>query len=108
MAQNAAAPTSAAPAGAANYRDAASDKDVTVNTVRNLGTKSFYWRENRWQDSTVTEEQIKHARRYEQFSDDYFKLAEKHGRTLSQYLVYDEPVILNLDNETLLIEPAKK
>ncbi len=108
MAQNAAAPASAAPAGAANYRDAASDKDVTVNTVRNLGAKSFYWRENRWQDSTVTEEQIKHARRYEQFSDDYFKLAEKHGRTLSQYLVYDEPVILNLDNETLLIEPAKK
>ena len=108
MAQNAAAPASAAPAGAANYRDAASDKDVTVNTVRNLGAKSFYWRENRWQDSTVTEEQIKTARRFEQFSDDYFKLAEKHGRTLSQYLVYDEPVILNLDDETLLIEPAKK
>lgn len=108
MAQNAAAPASAAPAGSANYRDAASDKDVTVSTVRNLGAKSFYWRENRWQDSTVTDEQIKNARRYEQFSDDYFKLAEKHGRTLSQYLVYDEPVILNLDNETLLIEPAKK
>ncbi|MBA4016042.1 MAG: hypothetical protein C0483_02520 [Pirellula sp.] len=107
---NNAAPKSAAPApaGAAYYRDAASDKDVSVSTVRNLGAKSFYWRENRWQDSTVTDEQIKTARRYEQFSDDYFKLAEKHGRTLSQYLVYDEPVILNLDNETLLIEPAKK
>jgi Ca-activated chloride channel family protein len=91
----------------ATYRDSRSDKQVAIASVRNLGTKSFYWRENRWQDSTVTDEQIKAAKRYEQFSDEYFKLAEKHGRTLSQYLVYDEPVLLNLAGETLLIEPAK-
>lgn len=91
----------------ATYRDSRSDRQVAIASVRNLGTKSFYWRENRWQDSTVTDEQVKAAKRYEQFSDDYFKLAEKHGRTLSQYLVYDEPVLLNLAGETLLIEPAK-
>ncbi|MGC3972029.1 MAG: hypothetical protein QM775_33220 [Pirellulales bacterium] len=92
----------------ATFRDGATDQQVAVASVRQLGAKSFYWRENRWQDSTVTDEQIKQAKRYEQFSDDYFKLAERHGRTLSQYLVYDEPVLLNLGGETLLIEAAKK
>ena len=45
------------------------------------------------------------ARRVKQFSDEYFELAETHGRRLSQYLVFDEPVLLTLDNQAYLIEP---
>lgn len=104
--QNATSAPAPAAAGA-TYRDAAGDRDVTVDTLRNAGNKSFYWRENQWVDSTVTDEQKKNARRLTQFSAEYFDLAEKHGRKLSQYLVYDEPVLLNLDGEALLIEPAK-
>jgi Ca-activated chloride channel family protein len=95
----------AASLGGNSYRDAATDKDVTVAGNRNLGDKSFFYRENRWVDSTVTEEQMRNARRLKQFSDEYFQLAAKHGRRLSQYLVADEPVLLNLDGEALLIEP---
>lgn len=90
-----------------SYRDAATDKDVVVTTNRNVGDRSFFYRGNQWVDSTVTEEQMKHARRYVQFTDEYFELAAKHGRQLTQYLVSDEPVVVNLDGETLLIEPAK-
>jgi Ca-activated chloride channel family protein len=76
--------------------------------VVNLGNKSFYWRENQWRDSTVTDEQVKKAERCEQFSPRYFELANRHGRKLSQYLVADEPVMVNLDGEILLIEPPVK
>ena len=40
-----------------------------------------------------------------QFSDEYFALAQRYGRTMSQYLVFDEPVLLNLDGQAYLIEP---
>ena len=53
----------------------------------------------------MTKEQESQARRIKQFSDEYFELARSHGRRLSQYLVFDEPVLLNLDNQAYLIEP---
>jgi hypothetical protein len=102
------APTAAAAGSGLNsYRDAATDKDVVVRTNRNVGDRSFFCRNGTWIDSTVTEEQAKNARRCMQFSPEYFDLAAKHGRRLSQYLVSDEPVLLNLDNETFLIELPK-
>lgn len=75
--------------------------------VQTIGTKSFYRRGDRWVDSTVTDEQERQAHRVTQFSDDYFKLADRHGRKLSQYLVFDEPVLVALDGEAYLIEPAE-
>ena len=53
----------------------------------------------------MTKEQEKKAQRVKQFSDEYFELARRHGRTLSQYLVFDEPVLVNLDGQAYLIEP---
>jgi Ca-activated chloride channel family protein len=93
-------------AGGVVYSDAKSNKSIEVRSVRSVGDKAFYLRDKQWVDSTVTEEQKKNAKRCVQFSDEYFRLAAKHGQKLSQYLVYDEPVLLNLDNETYLIEPA--
>lgn len=92
--------------GGVVYSDAKSDKAVEVRSVRSIGDKAFYYREKQWVDSTVTAEQTKKAKRCVQFSDEYFSLAAKHGQKLSQYLVYDEPVLLNLGDETFLIEPA--
>ena len=88
------------------YRDDAADKDVVVENVRNIGDKCFYSRGEQWVDSTVSDELAKKARHVKQFSDDYFKLAEKHGKDLSQYLALDEPVLVNLAGEACLIEPA--
>ncbi|MEX2561468.1 MAG: hypothetical protein WD403_16205 [Pirellulales bacterium] len=54
----------------------------------------------------MTDELEKKARRIEQFSDEYFELADRHGRQLSQYLAFDEAVLLNLDGAIYLVEPA--
>jgi len=83
------------------------DKLVVAEGVRNVGNKSFYLRggEQRWVDSTVTEEMEQNAQRVTQYSDDYFKLAAAHGKRLSQYLVIDEPLLLNLDGQAYFIDP---
>lgn len=73
--------------------------------MRNIGNRTFFRRNGQWVDSQVTKWQEANARRIKQFSDEYFRLAETHGRRLSQYLVFDEPVLLVLDNEAYLIEP---
>ena len=92
--------------GQAVYRDALTDKEVAVQTVRNVGNKAFYRKNEQWIDSTVTEEMERHAQRVAQFSDEYFALAARHGKRLAQYLVFDEPVLVNLDGECYLIEPT--
>ena len=32
-------------------------------------------------------------------------MARRHGRKMAQYMVFDEPVLLNLEGRTYLIEP---
>ncbi len=75
--------------------------------MRQIGNRNFFRRNGQWVDSQVTKKQAANAQRVKQFSDEYFKLAETHGRRLSQYLVFDEPVLLNLDDQTYLIEPEE-
>jgi len=77
-----------------------------LESVRNVGQKSFYYKEKVWQDSTVTPEQAKHAVRVVQFSPEYFELAASHGGTLAKYLAFDEPVLVNLGTKTYQIDPA--
>ena len=45
------------------------------------------------------------AVRVKQFSDEYFRLAKHHGKEFTQYVVFDEPVIVNVADRTYLIEP---
>jgi len=85
--------------------EADEEMQTAVQTVRNIGNRAFYLRDGRWVDSTVTEVQEKHAVRVKQFSDEYFELARRHGRNLSQYMVFDEPVLVNLEDQAYLIEP---
>ena len=79
--------------------------DLAQQNVRNVGNRTFYRRDGQWVDSTVTKEQEKSPTRVKQFSDEYFELARRHGRGLSQYLVFDEPVLVNLEGQAYLIEP---
>jgi Ca-activated chloride channel family protein len=85
--------------------EAADELSTAEETVRNIGNRAFYRRGDRWVDATVTDAQEAKARRVKQFSDEYFELARRYGRTLSQYLVFDEPVLLNVDSQAYLIEP---
>lgn len=85
--------------------EAKQDVGKAQQNVRNIGSRAFYRRDNRWVDSQVTKEQEAKAVRIKQFSDEYFELSRRHGREVSQYLVFDEPVLLNVGNQAYLIEP---
>ena len=53
----------------------------------------------------MTKDQQAKAQRIKQFSKEYFDLAQRYGRTMSQYMVFDEPVLLNLEGQAYWIEP---
>ena len=81
----------------------------TVETsMRQVGNRVFYRRNNRWVDSSVNETQEQNAVRIVQFSDDYFRLVNQQASHLSQYLVSDEPLIVNLAGQIYLIEPPAR
>ena len=104
MAAGRPAPTRA-PVLSEEMAEAEDEMGAAVETVRNIGNRAFYRRGDRWVDSTLTEEQEKNPVRVKQFSDEYFALARRHGRDFSQYMVFDEPVLLNVQSQAYLIEP---
>jgi len=85
---------------------AEADREIASagQTIRNVGNRAFYLRNDQWIDATLTPEQEKNPQRVKQFSREYFDLAARHGRALSQYLVFDEPVLLNIEGQAYLIE----
>ncbi len=85
--------------------DTDAEAQLAEQNIRNVGNRAFYRRDGQWVDSTLTNEQQQSPKRVKQFSDDYFELARRHGRGLSQYLVFDEPVLVNLEGQAYLIEP---
>jgi Ca-activated chloride channel family protein len=92
-------------AGRATVSQDAEGKVQVVDSVRNIGQKSFFFKNSQWQESTITPEQAKQAIRVVQFSDDYFELAAKHGGTLAKYLAFDEPLLVNLAGQVYMIAP---
>lgn len=95
----------AASAGRAVLAQDAEGEVQVLDTIRNVGQKTFFRKEQQWQDSTVTPEQAKNAIRVVQFSKEYFDLAASHGGTLAKYIAFDEPVLVNLGPRTYQIDP---
>lgn len=87
--------------GVANFEDSLN------STVVQVGQKSFFRKQGIWQDSTVKEEDEKKATLIVQFSKEYFDLAASHGGKLAKYLVFDEPVVMNLEGKTYRIVPEE-
>ena len=81
------------------YFDAKKDKQVAVDTVQNVGSKTFYRRGDRWIDGSLSQEQEKSAVKIERFSADYFKLIDKHGKDVARYLSFDDPVTIELGGQ---------
>jgi Ca-activated chloride channel family protein len=94
---------------------AAGDRELLVDhaqgpselKVRRIGSKTFYWKNNRWVDASVTPDEDKHATVLTQFSDDYFRLARSQKAEYNQYLSLTEPVTVKLDGTVYHIEPEK-
>ncbi|WP_250846864.1 VIT domain-containing protein [Aquisphaera insulae] len=74
-------------------------------TVRQVGAKTFYFKENRWIDSTVKPDDDAKARRVRQFSDEFFTLARSQKPEFNQYLTFREPVTVSLDGTVYRIDP---
>ncbi|WP_347246383.1 VIT domain-containing protein [Thermogutta sp.] len=74
-------------------------------TVRYVGNRVFYRRQGQWIDSTLIPEQQKSPRRIKQLSEEYFELLRKYGRQIAPYIVFDEPVLVNIEGQAYLIEP---
>ncbi len=67
--------------------------------VLHIGAKTFFWRNGRWEDSVLTDEQLKTLKKIEPFGDTYFKLIDSYGKTIARYAAVDEPLIVVLDGK---------
>jgi Ca-activated chloride channel homolog len=75
-------------------------------SVRRIGSKTFYYKDQRWVDSAVKPEEDAKAKIVRQFSDAFFALARSQASDLNQYLTFTEPVTVKLDSVVYRIEPA--
>jgi hypothetical protein len=81
------------------------EAQAVAPNVRQVANRTFYRRDGRWVDATATKQQESQARRVKQFSNEHFELARRHGRQLTQYVVFDEPVLVTLEGQAYLVEP---
>jgi len=84
--------------GRAVYLDR-DDKMQVVQNVRQVGNRAFYYRNNQWVDSNVTEKQEKSAVQIKRFSKEYFDLIDKYGKDVTKYMISDEPVVVELGGQ---------
>ena len=95
----------AMPSMAAGLEPAAEEMREADRTVRQIGSRTFYRRDGRWVDATLTGTQEQRAVKVKQFSDTYFELVRRHGRDVSQYLAFDDAVVVNVEGQAYWIEP---
>ncbi len=81
------------------YRDVEQDKDVVVQTVQNVGGKTFFYRGNRWVDSSLTADQEKKVQQLERYGKEYFELVTRYGKHVAKYLAMEGPVTVVLDGQ---------
>jgi Ca-activated chloride channel family protein len=76
--------------------------------VRQIGTKTFYFKDGRWVDSSVKPEEDAKAEKVVQFTDSYFRLAGTQKAEYNQYFSQEEPVTVKLEGKVYHIDPAPK
>ncbi|MFP6618479.1 MAG: VWA domain-containing protein, partial [Pirellulaceae bacterium] len=92
--------TARAPAGGfGSYRAADSDESIAVQTIQNVGNKTFFYRNQCWIDSAATEKLSKNTRKIKRYSDEYFQLITRYGRDVAKYLALEGHVIVILEGE---------
>jgi len=100
-----AAPVLGAPGGL--LMDQQGEAQNVQTKLRQVGSKTFYFKENRWIDSMVMPEEDAKAKLIRQFSDDFFNLARSQSAELNQYLTFTEPVTIKLAGTVYRIDPAE-
>jgi Ca-activated chloride channel family protein len=77
----------------------AGDRPVITRPPRTVGKKTFFWRNQRWEDSILTESQLKAAREIELYSSEYFELVTRHGKDVAKYLAVDDDIVVVLSGK---------
>ena len=80
--------------GGARVLDLESDREVTLQTIQNVGDKTFFRRDGAWEDSTITEKQKQQLKVIKRYSEEYFRLARDLGRDAPQYLALEGTVMV--------------
>jgi Ca-activated chloride channel homolog len=90
--------------GAAEYSDV-SGKVQTVETVKNVGGRAFYYRNNQWVDGTLTEKELGAAKEVRQFSDEWFALSRQNSSEMNALMSFNQQVAVKLNGEVYRIVP---
>lgn len=96
---------------ARNSADSDEGKSRVSERVRRIGTKTFYWKDDEWQDSeygTLKDDALKVVVEIEQFSDEYFRLTELSDGRYSKYLTATEPLLIRIDGRNYRIVPLNQ
>ncbi len=76
-----------------------------VETVLNVGNKTFYRKQNVWQEGGLTEPQIRTAVTVVQYSPEYFELLARLPAEATQYLSIDGELLLELAGQPYRVVP---
>ncbi len=87
------------PGTASPGRSGAAEDSTVVTTVLNVGTKTFFRRHERWEDSVLTEQQLKTVKHIERYSDEYFALSRQYGKEVAKYLALEGSVVIVLGDQ---------
>jgi Ca-activated chloride channel family protein len=78
---------------------AAGPGGAEVTNVLYVGPKTFFRRGPRWEDSELTEEQLRRVQQVERYSDAYFALLDRHGKDVAKYLALEGQVVVLLGDQ---------
>ncbi len=95
----AAYPSSPPSAGALPGLGAAAESSPVVTTVINVGSKTFFQRNGRWEDSALSDRQIQERKQIERYSDEYFALTKQYGNEVAKYLALEGQVLVLLGDQ---------
>ncbi len=93
------------PGQAAGAKDA-EGKDTVAETVRQVGAKTFYFKDNGWLDSAVGADEIGTATVLKQFSDAFFAFVRTQTAEQNQYFTFAERVTVKLDGKVYRVDPG--
>jgi Ca-activated chloride channel homolog len=75
------------------------ERKKQATKVRQAADRAFFWQEDKWVDSTASEEQLKKVEIIERFSEKYFQLVNKHRAILQPLLDEEAPIQVRIENQ---------
>jgi Ca-activated chloride channel family protein len=92
--------------GLAVYAKDAEGRNSVAQTVRQVGAKTFYFKDNGWIDSAIGPEEASNVVVLKQFSDDFFNLTRSQSAEQNQYFTFGEQVTVKLGGRVYRVDPA--